>query len=474
MRAAENGWELLNNEEHSGRAGSALRSKCRSCGRITVGVPSSWCGCVTKGTSKLLPAGQKRGSQLLADSDSELLVWWDHESNEESVFKTVTLLARRAANWRCPECDHRFEKKVADMTRFYGHSRCPQCQRRKVEERTRTDGQWAQTAVASVPELAAAWADAADPNTTMVGDTTLYLFRCPQGHTPRMRPATFIRNGCPYCKAQRIESQSLAVLYPEIAAQWHPTRNPRYTPDTVKTGGRRMFWWHADCCGYEWEDSVAGRWSSVPAWRCPQCQTVLGSLAYENPEIAAEWSPRNPKTAWQVSPIATTNFLPEWICSANPEHMWQAPTRNRTSGSGCPQCRETGKSRVELDYCAAAAEVFGAARSGVVLRNASFSSRNSWSADISIEVAGRTVVIEYDGSYWHSDAAQISGDDRKSRELLGADYIVVRLREDGLPSLAIDHPNYFELTVYPQAPRPAPVMEEVRDLLRARGLIAIV
>lgn len=474
--AAERGWELLKTAQELGRSGPGFTAKCRSCGRITVarhGDLSTPCGCITKGTSRLASAGQKRGRQLLADSDSELLKWWDHERNDESVFKTVSLLARGEVHWRCPDCDHQFVKKVADMTRFYGHSRCPKCQRRKVEERSRTDAQWAQTPVAGVPQLAAAWADdAADPATTMVGDKGLFPFRCGNGHTPRMRPATFLRNGCPYCKATRPPTESLAEAFPEIAAQWHPNRNSaRYTPGTVKTSSGRRFWWRADCCGYEWEDPVSRRWDSVPAWRCPRCRTILGSLAYENPDIAAEWSPNNPKTAWQVSPIAATSFLPEWICSADPTHVWQAPTKNRTSGSGCPQCRETGKSRVELDYCSAAAELFGDARSGVVLRHPAFTERSSWSADISVAIAGRPVVIEYDGSYWHSDEAQISGDERKSRDLLNADYIVVRLRETGLPSLSIDHPGYLELEVYPQAPRPVPVMRDVRKLLEDRGFL---
>ena len=45
---------------------------------------------------------------------------------------------------------------------------------------------------------------------------------------------------------------------------------------------------------------------------------------------------------------------------------------------------------------------------------------------------------------------------------------MVRLREDDLPPLAIDHPRYRELRVYSAAPRPHAVMEEIRDWLASQ------
>ncbi|MFI2457838.1 zinc-ribbon domain-containing protein [Streptomyces sp. NPDC019539] len=72
------------------------------------------------------------------------------------------------------------------------------------------------------------------------------------------------------------------------------------------------------------------------------------------PELAAEWSPANPLSAWQVRPTGQTQFVPIWICSRTPEHTWQASLPSRSKGSGCPECREHGKSRVELEYHKAA------------------------------------------------------------------------------------------------------------------------
>jgi len=92
-----------------------------------------------------------------------------------------------------------------------------------------------------------------------------------------------------------------------------------------------------------------------------------------------------------------------------------------------------------------------------------FTSRSVWSADITVEAGERKVVIEYDGSYWHSPAAKRLIDERKSRDLLAAGYVVVRLREDDLPPLRIEHDSYREIRVYSSAPQPQQVMDQIRD-----------
>src|SRR6185312_1744697 len=198
-------------------------------------------------------------------------------------------------------------------------------------------------------------------------------------------------------------------------------------------------------------------------WRCPNCRTILDSLAWHDPGLAAEWSSTNPLTAWQLRPTASTPFVPQWVCSINPEHVWTAPRASRSHGADCPECRQTGKSRVELGYHTAAAATFGDARSGVPLRDKAFTSRSVWSADITVEAGERKVVIEYDGSYWHSPAAKRLIDERKSRDLLAAGYVVVRLREDDLPPLRIEHDSYREIRVYSSAPQPQQVMDQIRD-----------
>lgn len=154
-------------------------------------------------------------------------------------------------------------------------------------------------------------------------------------------------------------------------------------------------------------------------------------------------------------------FKPKWICANNPDHRWAATLVSRVDGSGCPECTNSGKSRIELRYFAVACKVFGDARSGVRVDDAAFD--HTWSIDILTWVDRQRIAIEYDGAHWHADGVET--DTRKSMQLLHAGYIVIRLREDDLPVLDISSDAYHEIRVNSQAPRPEHVMEQIRTLL---------
>ena len=166
-----------------------------------------------------------------------------------------------------------------------------------------------------MPELLAAWADEADPTTVPVaGGYQLRRFRCPRGHHPRMTPLSYLRSGCPSCRGQKTLEERLASveidpsthgMNPEIASQWHPTKNEKVRLTTVSPGSRRTFWWRDPVCGHEWQATPADR-DKGQRLRCPVCRTIMDSLAYHYPKLAAEWSPENPVSAWQIRPTSQT------------------------------------------------------------------------------------------------------------------------------------------------------------------------
>jgi hypothetical protein len=73
-----------------------------------------------------------------------------------------------------------------------------------------------------------------------------------------------------------VKPKSLAEVYPEVAATWHPERNGTLTPDQVSSGNSRRVWWQCPA-GHEWEEVVSGRRSTIPQWKkgdpaaCRQC-----------------------------------------------------------------------------------------------------------------------------------------------------------------------------------------------------------
>ncbi len=156
--------------------------------------------------------------------------------------------------------------------------------------------------------------------------------------------------------------------------------------------------------------AVAGtgpRSREVPKPAVSELPDHLGSPAWRDPGLAAEWSPTNPVTAWRVRPHTSTAFSPEWICATGPAHVWRSPLSSRSGGAECPQCREHGKSRVELDHWEAAKEVFGHATSGLVVRD-----------------RGRSQYPDRVRRRVLAPVAKLLIDERKSNDLLAAGYVV--------------------------------------------------
>ena len=259
-----------------------------------------------------------------------------------------------------------------------------------------------------------------------------------------------------------------AGLSPELLQQWHPKRNGKLVPESIRAKSRRQIWWLEPSCGHEWVASPADR-QKGRRLRCTECDTILDSLAFHRPDLAREWAPENPRTAWQVRVSGTTQFVPLWVCRENPSHTWRTTLASRASGSGCPDCRQAGKSQVELEHLAAAAAAFGQAASGAALRDPAFKRRASWAVDITVELTGqRLLVIEYDGAYWHADKADV--DTAKSLDLLAAGHLVVRLREHPLASLAVHHKHYREFVVHPTVQEPAATTALIAEWLRSLGM----
>lgn len=62
---------------------------------------------------------------------------------------------------------------------------------------------------------------------------------------------------------------SLATNYPEIAKEWHPTKNGKLKPDEMTCKNKKVVWWKCSKCGNEWENSVALRTKGFG--RCKKC-----------------------------------------------------------------------------------------------------------------------------------------------------------------------------------------------------------
>lgn len=163
------------------------------------------------------------------------------------------------------------------------------------------------------------------------------------------------RTGCPFCaKTSKIFCfhKSLAFKFPELALQWHPTKNGDLTPEKITPGSEKKVWWFCpnvfECnCPHEWVTNLNNKISNIGT-KCPFCNGTSGnnfcyhqSLEYLYPNLCLEWHPEkngNLKPS-DFKPGSSTKVW--WLCNKSKcscVHQWETCIFDRIRGSGCPYC----------------------------------------------------------------------------------------------------------------------------------------
>lgn len=71
---------------------------------------------------------------------------------------------------------------------------------------------------------------------------------------------------------------SLATLYPDIAAEWHPIKNGKLKPDHFLAQSEKSVWWLCKKCGYEYTAIINNRTSKHSG--CANCAGNLPMTVY--------------------------------------------------------------------------------------------------------------------------------------------------------------------------------------------------
>jgi hypothetical protein len=136
--------------------------------------------------------------------------------------------------------------------------------------------------------------------------------------------------------------RSLASEFPDLAAQWHPTRNRPLTPAEVyPKSGRRVTWMCPRDRTHVWEATVASRTSHGS--RCPFCSHLRPSrstsLRARCPPIAVEWRPTKNGSLTPNDVLPGSDRRVWWLCPKDKKHEWSATVGDRVRrGGGCPIC----------------------------------------------------------------------------------------------------------------------------------------
>lgn len=266
----------------------------------------------------------------------ELLAQWHPTKNLPLTPDTVSSGSSRRVWWKC-ERGH--EWNTAVYTRTTSGTKCPYCAG-KLPIVGETDF------ASRFPDLAKEWHPVKNqpltPEQILPGSHRMVWWVCEKGHEwQAMVKSRASGCGCPVCANRAIQQgdNDLDTTHPELAKQWHPTKNGALTPQDVTAGTHRKVWWRCEK-GHEWQAAVFSRTANGAG--CPVCagKVILpgeNDLKTLYPGVAREWHPtkNGTMTPDHLSPYSNRKVW--WACEKG--HPYRAVVAARTMhGSGCPYC----------------------------------------------------------------------------------------------------------------------------------------
>jgi len=267
----------------------------------------------------------------IADNE-ELMKEWDYEANDGLNPKEITIGSHKKVWWKCHNCSYRWLQAVMDRTRKRSPAHCPCCTSRVV--------------VKGINDL--------------------------------------------------------ATKNPEVAKDWHPTKNGNLTPNMVTVQSDKLVWWHCPKCGKAWQAKVRSKRG------CPHClhRPTKGTndLATLRPEIAQEWHPTKNENLTSQDVKVYSNKKVWWKCPNNHEYQARIGERTRKNGTNCPQCYKVNQTSFpeQVIY--------------FYIKKLFPNAINRYKApflgqmELDIYIPEYSIGIEYDGEVWHKQ-------EKESREI---------------------------------------------------------
>jgi len=351
----------------------------------------------------------------------QLVKEWHPTKNGELTPNDFTYGSHQKVWWLCSK-GHSFEKVIRYRTRN-NRSGCPYCPRGTGNEHNNL--------LLLFPVIAKEWHPTKNngltPEEVKPGSNKKAWWLCSIGHSYETSPKsrTGRKSGCHYCSNHKVgNDNNLLVLFPEIAKEWHPTKNKGLTPKEVSSQSHQKVWWLCPK-GHSYDSIISSR--TVKKSNCPYCSNKRvgddNNLLLLFPEIAKEWHPTKNKglTPQEVTPGSDTKVW--WLCPKR--HSYETNVYNRTQKkpTGCPKCSKQS-SEPEIRILSELKWFFDEVNSRYKIDG----------VEIDIFVPNFNLAIEYDGSYWHKDKKD--RDLEKNKFLLSQNINLIRVREHPLKSLS--------------------------------------
>ena len=361
----------------------------------------------------------------LTSTHPDLASQWHPAKNGKLKPSAFVGGSKKRVWWQCSH-GHDWKAQIGERVNGTG---CPYCVKSAGGRRGASLASPDYNFALSCPDAASEWLQAENgrikPENVTPNSGRKFWFQCSKGHEYQSTPARrSAGQGCSYCAGKLVaKNQSLAAVYPDIAAQWDSDKNPS-SPNSFTPHSRKHAWWLCDK-GHSWKAVIGNR--SGRKSGCPFCAPTNkraskeNNITVTNPDLMEEWDVEANKGVDPKKLLAGSTRKVAWMCFRG--HTWRAVVGSRATGRGCPKCR-TAISGFELRIFS---EVSGALK-GVQHHQII----DGVECDILIDGLPR-VAIEVDGRYWHRK--KNLADLRKNRLLAERGIIVVRVRDHSLGKL---------------------------------------
>jgi hypothetical protein len=292
-----------------------------------------------KGGRCSICSGQKTVlSNCLATLSPNIANQWHPTKNGNLTAYDVTRRSNKKIWWKCDKSDDHQWKTTPNKR---NQTKCPYCKTKFLSESNSFGFLY--------PSLSLEWHSTKNgdltPSDVFPDSAKKVWWKCDKSDDHEWETSVVSRKkggSCPICHSKKILlSKCLATTHPEIAEQWHPTKNGDLTPDDVVGGKDEKIWWKCPKGDdHEWDAIIYSRKSGSG---CPVCAGrqlgMSNCLAKNKPKFAEQWHPtKNGKLKANEVTIGSNKKV-WWQCLENPSHEWESKISGRVIDNlGCPFC----------------------------------------------------------------------------------------------------------------------------------------
>ena len=169
------------------------------------------------------------------------------------------------------QCEKKHEWKTNLRSRTLKNIGCPYCSNKKASKENclktlfeKVASEWHPTKNGTIT-----------PRDVVPSSHKKYWFQCGKKHVwpSSLKHRTSSNSECPYCSNKKVSKENcLETLFPEIAKEWHPTKNGILTPRDVVARSGKKYWFRCPIKkeDHDYETSLRDRTNKKCG--CPYCK----------------------------------------------------------------------------------------------------------------------------------------------------------------------------------------------------------